>query len=81
MKFEKIHGYHGNYVTAATEIILPNLSLHHSQSIEISCLNDLCKSMMMNVLFFNDKSVVAICCYGYCALGHVPELTTGENQN
>ena len=49
----------------------------------ISCKNDLCKSMMINVLFFTfiEKYMVAMRCYGYCSLVRVAELPTGENQN
>ena len=46
-------------------------------------LNDLCKCIMINVLFFTfiEKFVVAMHYYGYCALVCVAELLTGENQN
>ena len=47
-----------------------------------SCLNDLCESMMMNVLYFTfiEQFWAAMLCYGYCALVRVAELLTGENQ-
>ena len=49
----------------------------------MSCLNDPCEYMMINVLFFTfiEKCVVAMHCQGYCALVRVVELPTGENQN
>ena len=76
VKFEKIHGYQQQKSF---------VSLHHPQSIEPveSCSNDLCKSMMINVLFFTfiKKCVVAMHCYWYCALVCIAELLTGENQN
>ena len=39
--------------------------------------------MMINVLFFTfiEKFVIAMHCYGYCALVRVAGLQTGENKN